>query len=585
MFQTLTPDLGSPRRLLWTAAAVFLIVAAVLVLAYAGRLASGLGDTDDAMRLALVRDLLHGRGWYDQSVQRLQPPMGSVMHWSRLIDGGIAALALVLTPLIGAQGAETGARLIWPLLWIIPAVLSALTLARRLGGGRAVLPVAVMLAVGLPLYAQFAPGRIDHHNVQIALCLLAAAGAAQGGVAGAVVAGAAVGLGLAVGLEALLFCAVIAGAIALRFVLTLGARRQAIAFGLSLAATSVPIFLIQTPPSRWGLAVCDAMGVNLVLALALGGLGLAAAAVRGLATPWVRGAAVAGAGAAALAGYLALNPRCLGGPMAEIDPRLYPLWLGHVQELMSWPELYAHYPDHVVVAASSAVLALAALGFVLTSRERRLDFAWLLTGALLILAVVMAALAARMESYLLWLAAPVLAAALAELARQRFSSALVPTLALALAASTAPMNVLAQGLFARQQAATAATARADHCYDADAYRRLAGLSPGLVLSEIDLGPFVLARTRHAILSAPYHRMSWGVLAAQDTLSAEPDQARAEARALGVSYVAACPAHANLFNHVNAPAGSLLRRLDTGDAPPWLQPLSAPGEPLRLYRVR
>ena len=123
MFQTLTPDLGSPRRLLWTAAAVFLIVAAVLVLAYAGRLASGLGDTDDAMRLALVRDLLHGRGWYDQSVQRLQPPMGSVMHWSRLIDGGIAALALVLTPLIGAQGAETGARLIWPLLWIIPAVL------------------------------------------------------------------------------------------------------------------------------------------------------------------------------------------------------------------------------------------------------------------------------------------------------------------------------------------------------------------------------------------------------------------------------------------------------------------------------
>ncbi len=350
MFQTLTPDLGSPRRMLWTTAAVCLTVALALALVYGPRLADNLGDTDDAMRLVLVRDLLHGHGWYDQSVARLQPPLGSIMHWSRLIDGGIAGLTLLLTPLFGSQGAETGARLIWPLLWIGPAVLSALMLARRLGGGRAVLPAAVMLAVGLPLYAQFAPGRVDHHNVQIALCLLAAAGAAQGGMRGAAVAGAAVALGLAVGLEALLFCALICAGIALRFVLDRRERHPTIAFGLSLAAVSGAVFLIQTPPWRWGLAVCDAMGANLVLGLVLGGLGLAGAAIAcGSASRPVRGAAVAGAGAAALAAYLALDPHCLRGPMAEIDPRLYPLWLGHVQELMAWPQLFAHYPDHVAV--------------------------------------------------------------------------------------------------------------------------------------------------------------------------------------------------------------------------------------------
>ena len=586
MFQILTPDLGSTRRLLWTAAAVCLAVALALALVYGPGLANGLGDTDDAMRLALVRDLMHGRGWYDQSIGRLQPPLGLVMHWSRLIDGGIAGLALVLTPWVGAQGAETGARLIWPMLWIVPAVLSALMLARRLGGGRAVLPAAVMLAVGLPLYVQFAPGRVDHHNAQIALCLLAAAGAAQGGVRGAVVAGAAVALGLAVGLEALLFCALIAGAIALRLVFDRQGRRPAIAFGLSLAAASGAAFLIQTPPSRWGLAICDAMGANLVLGLIAGGLGLAAASLmRGSASRPARGLAVAGAGAAALVAYLGLDPHCIHGPMAEIDPRLYPLWLGHVQELMSWPELYAHYPDHVVVAAASAALGLVALGFALSASSRRRDFAWLLAGALFVLAAIMAASAARMESYLLWFAAPLLAAALAELARLKFNSALAPTLGLAVALSTAPMDVLAQSLFARQDAAAAAINQADHCYDAGAYTRLATLQPGLVLSEIDLGPYILARTPHSVLNAPYHRMSWGILAAQAALTAQPDSARAKVRALGVSVVAACPAHADLFNHVNAPQGSLLRRLDQGAPPAWLEPLSAPGEPLRLYRVR
>jgi hypothetical protein len=190
-----------------------------------------------------------------------------------------------------------------------------------------------------------------------------------------------------------------------------------------------------------------------------------------------------------------------------------------------------------------------------------------------------------MESYLLWLVAPVLAAALAELARLKFNNALVPTLALALLASTAPINVLAQAVFARRDAAAAAVNQADHCYDASAYRRLAALPRGLVLSEIDLGPFILARTPHAILNAPYHRMSWGILGAQDALTADPEAARAKVRALKVSIVAACPAHADLFNHVNAPKGSLLRRLDRDAAPTWLEPLSGPGEPLRLYRVR
>ncbi len=591
MFQTLVPDLGSARRMLWTAALVSLTVAMVLTLIHAPRLGASLGDTDDAMRLAMVRDLAHGRGWYDQSVARLQPPLGSTMHWSRLIDGGIAGLVLLLTPLLGADGALTGARLIWPLLWIFPAETAALLLARRLGGGQAVAPAAILLAVGLPLYMQFSPGRVDHHDVQIALCLLAAALAAQArddgpGLRNAALAGVAVALGLAVGLEALLFCAVIAAGMALRFVFAAKGARPAAAFGLGLGAAAALVFAIQTPPTRWGLSVCDALGLNLTLALMLGGLGLALAArLTGAAKPPARAVAAGLAAALALGVYLGLDPNCRHGPMAEIDPRLYPIWLGHVEELMSWPQLAAHYPDHVMVCVISAVLALGVLAWALSRTDNRKDPAWLLVGALLILAVGLDAMAARMESYLLWFAVPVVAAGVTALSQARLGNALVPTLALTLALSTAPMDVLAAKLFAAKTAAAAAAGRADHCYDTAAYARLAKLKPGLALSEIDLGPFILAQSPHAILNAPYHRMAWGILSAQDALSAAPDAARAKVRALHIDYVVACPAHAALFNHVQSPAGSLLRRLDVGAAPAWLERLSSPGEPLGLYHVK
>src|SRR3546814_5238953 len=45
-----------------------------------------LADTDDAMRMAKVRDLLAGQGWWDLAQYRVNPAGGGVlMHWSRKI--------------------------------------------------------------------------------------------------------------------------------------------------------------------------------------------------------------------------------------------------------------------------------------------------------------------------------------------------------------------------------------------------------------------------------------------------------------------------------------------------------------------
>ena len=64
--------------------------------------ALGLPDTDDNLRLAQVRALLEGQGWYDLTQHRFDPAHGGAnIHWSRLVDLPIAGLILLLKPLRG----------------------------------------------------------------------------------------------------------------------------------------------------------------------------------------------------------------------------------------------------------------------------------------------------------------------------------------------------------------------------------------------------------------------------------------------------------------------------------------------------
>jgi hypothetical protein len=80
-------------------------------------------------------------------------------------------------------------------------------------------------------------------------------------------------------------------------------------------------------------------------------------------------------------------------------------------------------------------------------------------------------------------------------------------------------------------------------------------------------------------------MGWGVGEGRAALSAPAPAAEARVRALGVAYVLDCPAHARQADRAGLPADSLQRALDAGRPPAWLEPLSSPGEPLQVYRLR
>jgi hypothetical protein len=72
-------------------------------------------DTDDAMRLTMVHDLLAGQGWFDLVQHRLNTPYGALTHWSRLIDAPEALLLMLARPLFGG-GADMAVAYAWPLL-------------------------------------------------------------------------------------------------------------------------------------------------------------------------------------------------------------------------------------------------------------------------------------------------------------------------------------------------------------------------------------------------------------------------------------------------------------------------------------
>jgi hypothetical protein len=555
--------------------------------------AVGFSDSDDALRLVLVRELVSGRGWYDQKVLRIQSPEGVWLHWSRLLDGALAAPLWGLEHLIGPARAEVWLRLLWPLLLILPMLFATRALVRRFNPepsqrAAAELAAAAMALVCAPLYAQFHPGRIDHHNVQILLWLVAFAGAAGAGRRSAALAGAAIGLGLAIGLEAIVFEAGIAAFMALRMLLRPDEAVRLRAFALALVGVLSATFLIQTPPLRWGVSACDALGVNLTLGVAVGSSLLIAASFATRAG--LRPALTITAGATAAAICLALDPACVHGPFAQVDPRIFGIWLNSVQELRSIPQLL--HDDFatgltLLVAGAYGLAAWAALGFLAGERTRPV---YGLTGLMLAIAAASTWGVLRMSSYLMWAAIPVGATVAARLAMKLsrntpapavravlFGLILTPTLPGAAVVATMKVH-LGPATLAKS------VATADSCFSAAAYQELAALPPGLTVGETDLGAFVLVYTPSQVLAAPYHRAYRGIVAAQAILAASADQARALSKAAGATYLLTCQDHAVRDDKALGPR-SLRAVLDAGQTPAWLNRVSSARSAIQIFRLR
>jgi hypothetical protein len=549
-------------------------------------------DTDDAMRLVGMRDFMAGQGWFDLHQARVAPPVGFDIHWSRLIDAGLAGLFLFFRLFADRALAERLMLALWPVLWLIPVMGGAAAIAWRMAGREAAC-VALLLAVfGLPGMGQFRPARIDHHNVQIALAMLVIAATVWSDRLrfAAPLAGAISGLAMAIGLESLPLLALCGAAFALRYVFDPLAAAPLRAYGLSLAASILVAFLVSVDPNHWTSSFCELLALNSTAAVMVGGLGLALASTS-LVAPrlWTRCAALGATAAAAVALGLWFEPRCIGGPFAIMDPTVRTLWLMNISEMQSLATMLRLEPLSAVATASFPALGVVAA--VLVARELRRDFGFLTSAVAFLLACAATIAVIKFYSYAVWLGVPLVAVAAHHVFGWLKLRGLVPQFVAALLVT--PMAVTLGAITLASAAGTARGLDIDPperqaCVSRENAAPLARLPVGLIVTnEVEWGPYLLAFTPHSVLAAPYHiRLAAAILTANEAFALPPTQARHVIAAAGVDYVVTCGTQGPVGLTDAQEAASLWARLKAGEVPDWLLPAPGlDGHPFAVYRVR
>ena len=542
-------------------------------------------DGDDAMRLLQVRELLDGKGWFDLTQARLGPDGGTPMHWSRLVDLPIAALALLMSPLLGRELALSAAITAWPIISVL-IVTAALVAGARALGGRSLLLFACLLGFAVLFrHFRFLTGAIDHHNLQLGLILLSAACLIDRSrpVGAAALAGAALALAAAIGGEVYPFVAAMAAFVALDWALSgAPAQRSAVVFGAAFAATLTAAFLATVSPLHYGVIWCDALSLVSLLAGLGGGAGFALAVQLTSGRPQhVRLLALGLVGFLCAGLILMLGPQCLSNPLSGLSPEAKSLWLDRVDEARPTFALWAAQPDEVLFRLATTALGFAAAAFLAWKNIH--TRAMLLFVLLLTISLILALYQTRFYVFGQLLAILPLAAFVAKLHSGEIGSGLPrPAYLFALLAG-APMMWAAAGLAMAPKPA-APHAAAASCLTPEAVAALSSLPPGRILAPPTETPRLLLETPHSTLHGHYHRNTAGIDAAIALFTAPPDEARTRFAGARLSYLLVCPGDPDIrFFARHAPDG-LLGRITSGDVPSWLEPAAQAGDTV-IYRRR
>ena len=572
----------------------FIGVASVLTVLWALGLPLN-ADPDDQLKLYEVRFLLQTGNIFDRTLPDILQPEPYVTHWPWIVDLPYAGLTAVLAPLMGLEPALRTMRFIVPLLLLAPTLYlySRLIVAAGFGNIAVALPLAAIFAMrGL---FEFAPDRIDYHNLQILLLLATLVLLLKPGRRAAAVNGALTALSLAISIEFAGFYALVMGVYAYEFVFSGKQATACIAsFGAALAAAALALFFAIVPPSAYAEARCDAYSAPHMLALVSAGASFCVTALSVRNGGWpARAGLLIVLAAASLAALAVLFPQCLAGPYAALDAtaRKYALdllpqemSLLHRRDILLSPDLVS------VTVLFVGALAPAAICL----RQRFQDRALVIIALFSLLALLQGVLYFRYLRYLSFFSGIGLLFVVAALLPSglRLAAALKNPRAGAGrgAALVIPGVGLAAALVAfhlagrPQQADIPAAMLAGACDlrgpDAD-YSWPAGAS---VLSPPSVGAYLLALPSHPIVVAiPNHPAAAGIERAYRFLDPATSDPRAVLDASKATHVVVCAWRGGPVK-VLKDRYPFAADMMEGRPPSWLTECPLPAaSPLRVYR--
>ncbi|WP_332691009.1 hypothetical protein [Devosia sp.] len=543
-------------------------------------------DGDDAMRLVQAIDLFNGQSWFDTTQYRDNAPFGAPMHWSRLVDAPLVLLIALFTPFVH-ETAPFWAAFVWPLLVLLATVALLAELTERLAGPAARLPALGLLAMAIAIYTEFMPGRVDHHNVQIALTLALILASLMGrySIGWAIAAGLIAATGLAIGTEVL--PSVIAALICFALYWLVEPQRgrpQLLAFAASFPAALLLHLLASGPVQAWLAPACDALSATYVVAGTCYGLAMLAAVLAG---PFLRHAA-ARLGVLALLAVLSLAvvlwlfPECRNGPYGNLDPDLANILLSEIGEAQPiW--IWGSQMRAQVALLVMPVLGMAAVLLVTTLAPADQRWLWLVLAGFCLALFAVFCLQVRGfrllsiailpgPAWLVWRVwtwfqsrQTLAAAAQAGVTMLAFMSAAHWTL-----------FTYAYAMFAPVPPATD-TNSWEACLERPAYQSLAALPPGRLMSFLLIGPQLLLETPHSIVSAGYHRNESGLRDMVRFYAGGEAEARAVASERDLDYLVFCR---------GLPASLALHDVPDfeGLSWSWLVPVSPPDAVIQIYAI-
>ena len=553
--------------LLWA-----LLACAFIFINRSNIIAMTLPDADDYLRLQQVRDWLAGQGWFDITQHRVNPPIGGLLHWSRVVDLPIAASIALLTPLVGQPMAENITVVALPIMVMGLAMLLVGALTARLVSRTWAPVAAICIPFSSIIYPQIMPLRIDHHGWQLvlALTLLWALTDEGNKRRSGIIAGLAAAFWLNISLEGLpiITCSALILGVRWLFDPRELPRLQAFLWTLTLSSFALET---ATMPSAWVLAECDRVSQPYLTTFAAASIAAAAASWPRLASHWRwRAGFAAIAGGAAGAAFAIAGPACLSGPFAALDPLTTALWLDRVGE--SKPLLERGLGAFIANGGFAALGCIGAgIGAYISHGDQRLRWITILTLTLAASALMLAisrtgavahgfaAAGAAFLGMTLWQRARAVNVTVVRVLGTVF--------ALAVATPVLMLPALKLDLKPGAQRRTCATS----------YTALANLPPSLLFTPIDIGPRIVVQSPHSVVATGHHRNHAAMRDVIATFTGSVDFARAQIAARQAAYVVVCPGAAEVRNYARVAPEGFAAQLLSGQTPAWLQPVATDGE--------